>query len=89
MIHRAQGLALDYLNFDPHGVHKHGLTYTTLSYIKEKNKQINYFNLGSESFQIDPSIATELHGLQRVACWNVLITRPHTLCNSHMFILFS
>lgn len=48
MIHRAQGLALDYLNFDPHGVHKHGLTYTTLSYIKEKNKQINYFNLGSE-----------------------------------------
>jgi hypothetical protein len=29
-IHRSQSLTLDYLAFDPSGVHHHSLTYTTL-----------------------------------------------------------
>jgi hypothetical protein len=33
-IHRAQGLTLDYLSFDPINVYKHGLTYTTFFHVK-------------------------------------------------------
>jgi hypothetical protein len=29
-IHRAQGLTLDHLTFNPNGITKHGLIYTTL-----------------------------------------------------------
>jgi hypothetical protein len=34
-IHWFQALTLDFLAFDPSGIHHHGLTYTTLSYVKE------------------------------------------------------
>jgi hypothetical protein len=34
--HRFQGLTLDFLAFDPSGIHCHGLTYITLSRVKEK-----------------------------------------------------
>jgi hypothetical protein len=36
-IHCLQGLTFDHLTFDPNGVTKHGLTYTTLSKICPKN----------------------------------------------------
>jgi hypothetical protein len=34
VIHQAKGLTLDHLTFDPNGVYKHCLTYTTLSHLK-------------------------------------------------------
>jgi hypothetical protein len=37
-------------------------------------------------FQIDPSVAIEMHWLQTIARWDVLIPTPHTLCHSHVLI---
>jgi len=34
--HRSQGLTLEFLAFDPSGIHHHKLTYTTLSHVGEK-----------------------------------------------------
>lgn len=33
-IHRSQGLMMDRLAFDPHGIKQHGLVYTTLSRVR-------------------------------------------------------
>ena len=33
-IHRSQGLTLDNVAFDPSGIRKHGLVYTTLSHVR-------------------------------------------------------
>ncbi len=38
-IHRFQGFTVDYLTFDPNGVHHHSLTYTTLSRVSKKLKK--------------------------------------------------
>jgi hypothetical protein len=35
-IHQSQGLILEFLTFDPNGIHHHGLIYTTLSRVREK-----------------------------------------------------
>ncbi len=35
-IHWSQGLILDFLTFDPSGIHHHELTYTTLSRVRGK-----------------------------------------------------
>jgi hypothetical protein len=38
-------------------------------------------------FQINPSVAIEMHQLQtKFAQWDVLIPTPHTLCHSQVFI---
>ncbi len=60
-IHRIQGLTLDYLAFDPTNVYKHGLTYITFFCVK--NKEIFYLlqPLQMIFFQIDPSVAMEMH----------------------------
>jgi hypothetical protein len=39
-----------------------------------------------ENFQIDPSVAIEMHWLQTIARWDVLIPTPHTLRHSHVLI---
>jgi hypothetical protein len=60
-IHQAQGLTLDHLAFDPNGVYKHGLTYATLSCIKNKENIYLLQPLQMKKFQIDPSVAIEMH----------------------------
>jgi hypothetical protein len=60
-IYRAQGLTFDHLVFDLNGIYKHGLTYTTLSHIKKKNNIYFLQPLQMENFQIDPSVAIEMH----------------------------
>jgi len=35
-IHCSQGLTLDFLTFDPNGVHHHGFIYTSLSSVKKE-----------------------------------------------------
>lgn len=49
-----------------------------------KRKSLYTSTLGMKNFQIDPSVAMEMHRLQSVAWWNVLVTRPYTIRNSHI-----
>jgi hypothetical protein len=42
IVHRTQGLTLDYLAFDPNNAHKHGLTYRKLFHVKKRNFLIFY-----------------------------------------------
>ncbi len=60
-IHRTQGSTLHHLAFDPNGVYKHGLTYATLSCIKNKENLYLLQLLQMKKFQIDPSVAIEMH----------------------------
>jgi ATP-dependent exoDNAse (exonuclease V) alpha subunit len=60
-IYQAQGLTFDHLAFDLNGVYKHGLTYTTLSHIKNKENLYLLQPLQMKIFQIDPSVAIEMH----------------------------
>jgi hypothetical protein len=39
-----------------------------------------------EDFQIDPIVAIEMHWLQTIAWWDVLMPTPHILHHSHVFI---
>jgi hypothetical protein len=60
-IYQAQGLTFDNLAFDLNGVYKHGLTYTTLCHIKNKENLYLLQLLQMKNFQIDPSVAIEMH----------------------------
>jgi hypothetical protein len=77
---------LDYLAFEPKGVYKHGLTYTSISC--NKNRRIVYLlqPLEIKNFQVDPSVAIGMYRLQSLAHQNVLIKRPHTLRNCQVLI---
>jgi hypothetical protein len=47
------------------------------------------FNLlQMKNFQINPSVAIEMHQLQTIAQWDVLIPTQDRLCHSHVFIFF-
>jgi len=55
-IHRAQGLTFDHLAFDPSGITKHGLTYTTLFQVRSKEHIYLLFPLPNKNFQVDKCI---------------------------------
>jgi hypothetical protein len=63
-IHRTQGLTLNYLNFDPNGIYKHGLTYITFSHIKNKENFYLFQPLQMKNFHINPHVAIEMRQLQ-------------------------
>ncbi len=60
-IYRTQGLTFDHLAFGLNGVYKHGLTYTTFSHIQNKENLYLLQPLQMNFFQIDPSVAIEMH----------------------------
>jgi integrase len=76
------------LAFDPNGVYKYGSTLTTFSRIKNKENTYLFQPLHMKNFQINRSVALEMHQLQIIARWDVLIPTPHTLRHSHAFICF-
>jgi hypothetical protein len=47
-IHKSQGLALDYVAFDPIGTTHHDFTYTSLSQISTKKKPIFISSLAKQ-----------------------------------------
>jgi hypothetical protein len=57
IVHRTQGLKLDYLAFDLNNVHKHGLTYTKLFHVKRKESFYLLQPLQMKNIQIDSSVA--------------------------------
>jgi ATP-dependent exoDNAse (exonuclease V) alpha subunit len=59
-IHRSQGLTLDLLTFDPSGIHHHGLTYTTLSRVREKENLYLLAPLVEANFKVLKFISNEM-----------------------------
>jgi hypothetical protein len=72
-IHRAQGLSLDRLAFDPQNVTKHGLSYTALSRIRCKQQLYLLFPICSRNFQVDQSVADEMSRLRSDAKYEISV----------------
>jgi hypothetical protein len=70
-MHRSQGLTLDSVAFDPTGIQKHGLVYTTLSHVK--NIESLYFlnALTHENFRVKQKVDIEMQRLHSSAKWVV------------------
>jgi hypothetical protein len=73
------------LVFDPINVEKHGLTYTTLSYL-QTNIYIYIVPLQHEFFYVDPRIHVKMNRLKTIATWIPLILQLKNLHNSHVII---
>jgi hypothetical protein len=82
-IHYSQGLSLDELVFDFTIVKKHGLTYTTLSRIRTKEKLFLLTPLQHEIFNVNPRIHVEMNRLKTIATWIPLIFQFKNLHNFH------
>ena len=70
-IHRSQGLTLDNVAFNPSGIRKHGLVYTTL--LRVRNIQSLYLlnALTQDNFRVKQKIASEKERLQKDAKWEL------------------
>jgi hypothetical protein len=58
-IHHAQGLSMDNLTFDPHGLSRHNLTYTTLSKIHTKENFYLLIGLQQKKINVDVMVKEE------------------------------
>ena len=85
-IHRSQGLSLDDVVFNPYGVNKHGLAYTTLSRIRTKEKLYLLSPLTTSNFQVDPTVLDEMKRLTSNSRWNLSIPILQTMRRSHIII---
>ncbi len=72
-IHRAHGLTLDHLAFDPSGITKHGLTYTILSRVHSKKHLYLLSPLSNKNFQVDTLVQEEMHCLKTIAQYKITI----------------
>ena len=70
-IHRAQGLTLDRLAFDPSNIRTHGLVYTTLSRVRSMNSLFLLQKLTQENFHVNKKIAEEMKQLIANGLWKV------------------
>ena len=59
-IHRAQGLTLDGLAFDPIGIITHGLVYTALSQVKTMDSLYLIQKLSQENFYVNKKVVIEM-----------------------------
>ena len=70
-IHRSQGLTLDNLAFDPLGIRRHGLVYTTLSRVRNIESLYFLSPLKKQNFQIRHKIPVEMESLHKNAKWQL------------------
>jgi hypothetical protein len=73
-IHRYQGLTLEFLAFDPSGIHHHGLTYTTLSHVREKENLYLVAPLVDANFKVDKSVSNEMQHFFKNSLMAILCT---------------
>ena len=59
-IHRAQGLTLDRLAFNPINIRAHGLVYTTLSRVKSMDSLFLVHKLSQQNFSVNKKLTTEM-----------------------------
>ncbi len=63
-IHRSQGLTFNFVAFDLSGIHHHGLTYTTLSCVREKENLYLFAPLVEANFKVDKLVSNEMQRLK-------------------------
>jgi len=66
IIHQSQGLILDFLAFDPSGIHHHELTYTTLFHVRGKKTLYLLTPLVEANFKVDKCISNEMQCLKKI-----------------------
>ena len=71
-IHRAQGLSMDTLAFEPTGIRTHGLIYTALSRIRDPANLYILNKLQSKQIKVDTNVLAEVKRLQTSAKWTPL-----------------
>jgi hypothetical protein len=74
------------LVFDPTNILKHGLTYTTLSYIQKKEKLFLLAPLQHVNIYEDIRVHIEMNRLKKIVTWIPLILQFKKLHNSHVII---
>jgi hypothetical protein len=72
-IHRAQGLSLDRLAFNPQNVSKHGLSYTALSRVRSKEQLYLLHPICSRNFHVEQSVVDEMFRLRADAKYKISI----------------
>jgi hypothetical protein len=70
-IHRSQGLTLDNVAFDPVGVRRHGLVYTTLSHVRSTKSLYLLSPLTMDNFNVKQKIIVEMQHLRSDANWTL------------------
>ena len=68
-IHRSQGLTMDRLAFDPHGIHRHGLVYIALSRVRNIKSLYLINKLQSTNFKISQKVVCEMERLRKQSCY--------------------
>ena len=86
IIHKAQGLSLDDLIFNPCSVHKYELAYIALSSIRSKEKLYLSDSLEILNFQIDNSILEKMKRLMTIAKWKFSMPFLKSMHHSHIII---
>ncbi len=72
-IHHVESLTLDHLAFDPSGVTKHGLAYTTLSHIHSKEQLYLLLALSNKNFHVDSNVEHEMLHLKTITQYKLTI----------------
>jgi ATP-dependent exoDNAse (exonuclease V) alpha subunit len=72
-IHRAQGLSLDRLAFNPQNVSKHGLSYMALSRVRSKEQLYLLHSICSRKFHVEQLVADEMFRLRADAKYKISI----------------
>ncbi len=72
-IHQSQSLTLDFLTFDPNGIHHHTLIYTTLSRVKEKKNLYLLAPLVETNFKVDKCVSNEMQHLKTTFQWQLCV----------------
>ncbi len=86
IIHQSQGLTFDFLAFDPSGIHHHGLTYTTLSCVREKKNLYLVAPLVEANFKVDKCISNEMQCLKTIAQWQLCVPYLQPFRQTHTII---
>jgi hypothetical protein len=86
-IHRAQGLTLDKLAFDPSNIRTHGLVYTTLSRVKTMNSLFLIQKITQENFCVNKKVTTEMKRLLENQSWKLDYVQSSITCSNRLSIV--
>jgi hypothetical protein len=86
IIHRSQGWTFDFLTFDPSGIHHHGLTYTTLFCVREKENLYLLAPLVEANFKVDKCVSNEMQCFKKTTQWQLCVPYLQPFIKTHTII---
>jgi hypothetical protein len=85
-IHQSQSLTLDFLTFDPNGIHHHTLIYTTLFCVKEKENLYLLAPLVEANFKVDKCVSNEMQHFKTTSQWQLCVPYLQPFKKTHTII---